>query len=135
MTEWTRNPASFRDPSGFVFNMDGVLYRQVNQLHAPQYDHLMSSGLYEELTDIGPLVQHDQVPLRVSGFPEARAVLRPTPVAFIRYPYDRMFTVRPDVIPEFHEDAFEESAERVFRIVDRQPVRESCRTLYLTEAT
>ena len=31
-TELTLHPASFRDPSGFVFLHNGVLYRQVNQV-------------------------------------------------------------------------------------------------------
>ena len=37
--------ASFRDPSGFLFYQDGVLYRQVNQEYQPHYDKLMESGL------------------------------------------------------------------------------------------
>ena len=29
---------SFRDPNGFVFRKEGVLYRQVNERYAPNYD-------------------------------------------------------------------------------------------------
>ena len=43
--------SSFRDPSGFVFERDGVLYRQVDGRYAADYDHLISSGLYAELVD------------------------------------------------------------------------------------
>ncbi|MBC8423268.1 SAM-dependent methyltransferase, partial [bacterium] len=42
-------PASFRDPSGFVFRRDGVLYRQIEAAGLEDYEALMSSGLYDEL--------------------------------------------------------------------------------------
>ena len=51
-TEQSRNrihPASFRDPSGFLFTVGGVLYRQVNLVYREHFAHLMSSGLYEQL--------------------------------------------------------------------------------------
>ena len=41
-----RSAASFRDPSGFVFEDQGCLFRQVNTPARFDYDHLMSSGLY-----------------------------------------------------------------------------------------
>jgi hypothetical protein len=46
----------------------------------------------------------------------------------------RMLAARADVFSDFHQDAFEERFGQVFRILDRKPVRESCRTLYLMEA-
>jgi len=91
MTAWTRNPASFRDPSGFVFTQDGVLYRQVNESFAPNYDRLKRSGLYTELTELGLMVEHDEVELRPDGAPPAHVVLRPRPVPFISYPYEWCF--------------------------------------------
>jgi len=41
--------ASFRDPSGFVFQRDGIIYRQVNHSYKADYDRLMASGLYQGL--------------------------------------------------------------------------------------
>ena len=32
-----REPGSYRDPSGFVFRRDGVLYRQVNSSFADEW--------------------------------------------------------------------------------------------------
>lgn len=52
---------SFRDPSGFVFTRDGVIYRQVNASFARQYDRLVDSGLYEALVDEGLLIPHREV--------------------------------------------------------------------------
>ena len=79
--------ASFRDPSGFVFERDGVLYRQVEQVYAPDYDHLMDSGLYADLVSRGLLVPHEEVE------PDAGAhrLLRPERVPFVSYPYEWCF--------------------------------------------
>lgn len=88
MEKWTRDSASFRDPSGFVFTRDGILYRQVNESFGAQYRLLMDSGLYAELTGSGLLLDHEEVPLRLEGAPCAHAVLRPRLVPFISYPYE-----------------------------------------------
>ena len=55
--------ASFRDPSGYVFQRDGVVYRQVSRSFAPDYDQLMSSGLYTRLVEKGLLLPHEEVAL------------------------------------------------------------------------
>ena len=44
--------ASFRDPRGHVFVRDGELYRQVNEAHREDYEHLMRSGLYDALDGV-----------------------------------------------------------------------------------
>ena len=44
-----RDPGSYRDPAGFVFRRDGVLYRQVQASFAEDWDAFMASGLYERL--------------------------------------------------------------------------------------
>jgi SAM-dependent methyltransferase len=62
MTDIHVHPASFRDPAGFVFTVDGVVYRQVNLSYADHYRHLMQSGLYEILTKNGLLIPHTEVP-------------------------------------------------------------------------
>ena len=59
--------ASFRDPSGYVFRRDGVFYRQVNRSFAADYDHLMSSGLYERLVEKRLLLPHEEVELEIAG--------------------------------------------------------------------
>ena len=52
----TRIAGSFRDPSGFVFEREGVLYRQVNSSYRENYGRLMQSGLYDKLAGEGLLV-------------------------------------------------------------------------------
>jgi hypothetical protein len=49
MSNPVKHPASFRDPSGFVFEQGGIIYRQVNKSYAVNYDQFITSGLYDEL--------------------------------------------------------------------------------------
>lgn len=83
--------ASFRDPSGFMFHQDGVLYRQVNVSYQKDYDLLMGSGLYHRLVDDGWLVAHQEVDRALAGSDSAYKVLRPEPIPFISYPYEWSF--------------------------------------------
>ena len=83
--------SSFRDPAGFVFTRDGVLYRQVNELGRADYDLLMSSGLYRALVDSGDLIAHDEVGLALAPAPGAYKVIRPERVPFVSYPYEWSF--------------------------------------------
>jgi hypothetical protein len=80
--------ASFRDPCGFVFRRDGVLYRQVDDAGLADYEALLSSGLYEELVADGLLIPHDEVDMELAWNDRAARVLRPEPVPFVSYPYE-----------------------------------------------
>jgi hypothetical protein len=51
MTDINIHPASFRDPAGFVFTVDGTIYRQVNKFYSFRYDSLQHGGLYDQLTE------------------------------------------------------------------------------------
>jgi hypothetical protein len=83
--------ASFRDPSGFVFEREGVLYRQVNRSYAADYDRLLSSGLYDALVERGLLVAHDEVSVPPTGRGDPYRVIRPRRVPFVSYPYEWCF--------------------------------------------
>jgi hypothetical protein len=50
--------SSYRDPAGFVFEENGIIYRQVNQCYRLHYNHLLASGLYEKLTSQKLLIAH-----------------------------------------------------------------------------
>ena len=82
------DPASFRDPSGFVFRRDGILYRQVQPSAAADFEALRSTGLLQRLIADGLLIEHDEVPLTEAASPEAVAVIRPRAADFISYPYE-----------------------------------------------
>ncbi|MFN2238742.1 MAG: SAM-dependent methyltransferase [Thermoanaerobaculia bacterium] len=83
---------SFRDPSGFVYRRDGVLYRQINRSYRPDYEKLLSSGLYDALVKSGLLVAHREAPLEVAANAEAFRVIIPELVPFISYPWEWSFS-------------------------------------------
>ncbi|MGE5373519.1 MAG: SAM-dependent methyltransferase, partial [Bacteroidota bacterium] len=83
--------ASFRDPSGFLFIREGVLYRQVNQKYAQEYARLMESGLYEKLVKARLLVPHVEVEGVQPESGECFRVIQPERVPFISYPYEWSF--------------------------------------------
>jgi hypothetical protein len=87
---------SFRDPGGFIFSVDGELYRQVNASCREHYALLMNSGLYAELRDAGLLISHTEAPLSLARTADAIAVLRPERVPFISYPYEWCFSALQD---------------------------------------
>lgn len=86
------DPASFRDPSGFVFRRNGVLYRQVQPSAVPDWEAFRSSGLLDRLVADGLLIDHSEAPLELAALPDAVAVLQPRPLDFISYPYEWSFS-------------------------------------------
>lgn len=87
---------SFRDPSGFLFKHDGVLYRQINRKYAEEYDLLMGSGLYENLTKGRLLIPHEEATTAPADPQHAYKVIRPDTVLFISYPYEWSFSQLKD---------------------------------------
>ncbi len=85
-------PGSFRDPSGFVFRRDGVVLRQVNASYADDYDLLLSSGLYDALTDAGLLLPHAELDVADAPEPGAHRLLRPEQLGFVSHPYEWCFS-------------------------------------------
>jgi hypothetical protein len=88
--------ASFRDPSGFLFSRQGVLYRQVNLAYQEHYDRLMSSKLYAKLVHAGLLIPHEEVSLEAEEPASAYKVIHPEPLRFISYPYEWSFSQLKD---------------------------------------
>ena len=84
--------ASFRDPSGFLFSRDHLLYRQINQGYATEYDHLMESGLYDKLVKARQLIPHTEVDIPPAEPEVAFKVIRPEKICFISYPYEWSFS-------------------------------------------
>lgn len=91
-----RLDSSFRDPSGFLFRREGVLYRQVNNLYKENYRRLVESGLYDRLVSTGLLIPHEEVDEQPFEEDSAYLVLRPEPLKFISYPYEWCFSQLKD---------------------------------------
>jgi len=87
--------ASFRDPSGFIFKENGVIYRQVNESYKDDYNILMSSGLFERLIKDGFMVNHKEVKTDKLVKP-AYKVIKPDQIPFISYPYEWCFSQLKD---------------------------------------
>jgi hypothetical protein len=92
MGNMLKEPASFRDPSGFIFRgSDATLYRQVNRSYKVNYRRLMDSGLYQELVAHKLLIEHEEAPLPEAVNHDAYRVIRPRELGFISYPYEWSF--------------------------------------------
>jgi len=88
--------ASFRDPSGFLFSRNGVLYRQINQVYAQDYTQLRDSGLYEKLVAAGLLIPHVETEQRAAEPATVFKIIQPERVPFISYPYEWSFSQLKD---------------------------------------
>ena len=91
MSSYQQHPSSFRDPSGFIFEASGRLYRQINKVYAEHYEHLMGSGLYNSLVNQHLLIDHAETPHPLSNSGEYYKTIAPAFIPFISYPYEWSF--------------------------------------------
>ena len=89
-------PGSFRDPSGFLFYQDGLLYRQINAVYRKDYDYLMNSGLYNSLVDANLLVPHTETDFKSTESDIAYKIIQPEEIQFLSYPYEWCFSQLKD---------------------------------------
>ncbi len=90
------HPSSYRDPSGFVFRKNGVLYRQVNKVFSEHFDFFIASGCYENLVKRGHLITHEIIDENLTGDNQWHTTLKPEQVPFISYPYEWSFDMLKD---------------------------------------
>ncbi|HUC20642.1 MAG TPA: class I SAM-dependent methyltransferase [Candidatus Polarisedimenticolaceae bacterium] len=86
--------SSFRDPAGYVFTHQGVIYRQINLSGRQDYEAFMSSGLYQALTVKRLIVEHQEIgkPKGLTLTGSYYKLLQPSRVDFISYPYEWSFS-------------------------------------------
>lgn len=96
MIDALASPASFRDPSGFVFEREGEIYRQVNAGFEKDLDLLINSGLHEELYRDGLVVGFEEVPVSLAATATAARVLKPERIGTISYPHEWCFSQLKD---------------------------------------
>lgn len=89
-----RDPASYRDPSGFVYRRDGILLRQINASYQADWDAFESTGLSQRLRRERMLVDHEPMDPGLAADPKASpiAVIGPEPIEFLSYPYEWSFS-------------------------------------------
>ena len=99
------HPASFRDPSGFIFvrnsadsfgEKDKIIYRQVNKDFKEHFDFFISSGFYEQLVQQQLLIPHEIINENLTGSSEWHATLKPERIEFISYPWEWSFDMLKD---------------------------------------
>jgi len=89
-------PSSFRDPSGFVFQHNGNIYRQINDVYREHYQLLMDSGLYNKLVNQRKLLPHEEVDGPVLDKECAWKIIKPERVEFISHPFEWCFSQLKD---------------------------------------
>jgi hypothetical protein len=83
---------SFRDPTGFLFTDNGILYRQINPPGFDDYFLLLNSGLYQELTATELLIPHEEISEYDQNSLPDQIVIKPEKVGFISFPYEWSFS-------------------------------------------
>jgi hypothetical protein len=96
MTNLQIEPSSFRDPSGFVFYRNNKILRQINVSYRTDYDLLMKSGLYKNLTDSGLLIPHSTSSEAPYKSESCSLVIEPEKIPYISYPYEWCFSELKD---------------------------------------
>ena len=90
------NQASFRDPDGSVFSDGEDIYRLINRSYHKNFNQLMKSGLYKELTENNLLVKHKKVnanKFKAKNFSgDDQIIIQPDKIHFITYPYEWSFS-------------------------------------------
>ena len=91
-----QSPASFRDPSGYIFCKNDEIYRTVTFSYKDNYDFLISSGLYDRLVNDNFLIKHGEIQNSELESADIYKVLKPTKIDFISYPYEWSFSQLKD---------------------------------------
>ena len=95
-TDRGRIAASFRDPSGFVYERDGRLLRQVNQSFADEWRAFHQSALRGDLVGSGLLIDYQEAPLELAWNEQATAVIEPERLELVTYPWEWSFSQLKD---------------------------------------
>lgn len=82
--------SSFRDPSGYLFIDDGVLYRRVERAYAAHFEKLVSSGLHDALVAESLIVPFTDR-TDATRWPGAYRVIEPERIPFVSLPYEWSF--------------------------------------------
>jgi ribosomal protein L11 methylase PrmA len=90
------HPSSYRDPSGFIFEKDGILYRQINLSFKKDFDHFTSSGCYDELRKKGLLISHQVVQENITESKDHYLTIKPEKIAIVSYSYEWSFEMLKD---------------------------------------
>lgn len=88
-------PASFRDPAGHVYDVDGRIFRTVTDRAVSDYKFIRDSGVLDRLVAEGRIIGAEEVEPAVLGQISSgvRVVLEHPRLPFVSYPYEWPFPV------------------------------------------
>ena len=86
MNQSNPHQASFRDPSGYVYQKNGEFRRVIHPIYFKQYDALNESGLFRSLIDNGLLIPHEEI-----SRTDSTIELKADTIPFITNPYEWSF--------------------------------------------
>jgi hypothetical protein len=90
-----RDQSSFRDPSGYVFEHDGRIYRGIAENFLEHFQLLNTSGLSNVLFEQELLIKHEIVKEKIPHADFA-AIIQPERIPVITYPYEWSFSQLKD---------------------------------------
>ncbi|HMF69829.1 MAG TPA: hypothetical protein VK616_00065, partial [Flavitalea sp.] len=98
-----QHPSSYRDPSGYVFEYDDLLYRQINKTYETEFNLLGDSGLLFKLIEKKWLVSHeeispgpDEIYQHLETDPLRFKIIKPEIISPLSYPYEWSFDALRD---------------------------------------
>lgn len=91
----SREPSSFRDPSGYIFYHDGMAYRAIMPCYQTIFQQFLSSGLYQKLLELGLILPFENVAKDFFSI-QAENVIQPQYIEWISYPYEWSYSQLQD---------------------------------------
>ncbi len=87
---------SYRDPSGYIFEREGTVFRQVNTNFKDDFDFFIASGCYKKMVEKGWLIPHETLTENLTGSSDYYLTLKPEKINFISYSYEWSFDMLKD---------------------------------------
>lgn len=81
------NYISYKDTAARVVKKDTFYFRYIFLEYKAEYDHLMKSGLYQELVQLGLLIEHREIEIDTDD-PKVYKQLFPENIQFQSYPFE-----------------------------------------------
>lgn len=87
-----RHPSSFRDPTGYIAEIDGEIYRFIHPDGQENFIKYINSGLHSELVSANLIVDHQDLGLNFSLAPLGWQTIKPNRVDRISYASEWCFS-------------------------------------------
>ena len=83
----SQNNISYRDSAARVVKKEAGYFRYIFQEYKSEYNYLIQSGLYQELVQLGLILEHSEIEIDNSD-PKIYKLLYPTQIPFQSYPFE-----------------------------------------------